>query len=66
MSPSRLRPTPSTPKRSSLRTSSPEELSLTGILGPIPIKDRKDLMRNFITEDMDEFGKVGAEVSDIQ
>ena len=43
MSPSRLRSKPSTPKRSSLKTSSPEELSWTGILGQIRIKYRKDL-----------------------
>ena len=40
-----MRVKPSTPKRSSLKTSSPEELS---------------------TEDVDEFGKVGAEMSHFQ
>ena len=43
MSPNRLRIKPSTPKQSSLKTSSPEELSLTGILGQIRINYRKDL-----------------------
>ena len=42
MSPSRLRSKPSRPKRSSLKTSSPEELSLEGILGKIRMKSRKD------------------------
>ena len=53
MSPKSSRPTSSTPKRSILKTWSPEELSLTGILGQIRI--------NY--EYMDEFGKVGAEMS---
>ena len=43
MSPNRLRSKSSRPKRSSLHTSSPEELSLTGILGQIRINIRKDL-----------------------
>ena len=43
MSPIRWRSKLSTPKRSSLKTSSPEELSLEGILGQIRIKYRKDL-----------------------
>ena len=37
-----MSPTSSRPKRSSLKTSSPEELSLTGILGQIRIKCSKD------------------------
>ena len=41
--PSRLRSQPSTPKRSSRKTSSPEELILEGILGQIRVKYRKDL-----------------------
>ena len=58
------------PKRSSLKTSSREKLSLKGILARIRIKYRKHRMRsdfqNPITEDMDEFGKVVAEMSYIQ
>ena len=46
--PKSVRSTPSTPKRSSLKTSSPEELSLTGILGQIRIKDRKDFWETLI------------------
>ena len=42
MSPNRLRSKPSRPKRSSLKTSIPEELSLTGILGQIRVKYRND------------------------
>ena len=42
MSPTRLRPKSSRPKRSSLKTSSPEELSLTEIVGQIQVKYRKD------------------------
>ena len=60
MSPSRLRIKPSTPWQSSLKTSSPEELRLTGILGQIRIEHQERFVRNSITEDMDEFGKVGA------
>ena len=48
MSPSRLRIKPSTPWQSSLKTSSPEELSLTGILGQIRIKDRKDVWESHL------------------
>ena len=64
MSPKRSRP-----KRSSPKTSSPEELSLTGILGQIRIKCKKDLRNSYqnpVAEDMDEIGKVGAEMSYIQ
>ena len=42
MSLSRLRSKPSTPKQSSLKTSSPKELSLTGILGQIRVNHGKD------------------------
>ena len=38
-----MSPTSSRPKQSILNTSSPEELSLTGILGQIRIKYKKDL-----------------------
>ena len=48
MSPSRLRIKPWTPKQSSLKTSSTEESSLTGILGQIRIKDRKDLWETLL------------------
>ena len=63
ISPSRLRSKPSTPKRSSLKTSSPEELSLTRT---DPYQMQQRFMRNSLTEDMDEFGKVGAETSYLQ
>ena len=43
MGPKSSRPMSSRPMESSLKTSSPEELSLTGILGQIRIKYRKDL-----------------------
>ena len=45
-----MSPRPSRPKQSSLKTSSPEELSLTGILGQIRIKDRKDLWETLLLE----------------
>ena len=70
MSPNRLRSKPPTQKRSSLKTSSPEELSLTGILGQIPYQIQERFTRNNnqnpINEDVDEFGKVGAEKSHLQ
>ena len=63
MSPRRLRPKPSRPKRSSLKTSSPEELRLGG--DPYQIQERfmRNNCQNPIAEDVDEFGKVGAEMS---
>ena len=48
MSPSRLRSKPSRPKRSSLKTSSPKELSLTKILGQIRINYRKDFSEDLL------------------
>ena len=44
MSPKSSSPKPPRPKQSSLDTSSPQELSLTGILGQIRIKFRKDFL----------------------
>ena len=43
ITPNRLRSKQSRPKRSSVKTSSPEEKSLTGILGQMRINYRKDL-----------------------
>ena len=58
-------PNSSRPKRSSLKTSSPEQLSLN--LGTDPYQRQERFMRNNrqnpIAEDMDEFGKVGAATS---
>ena len=51
----------STPKISVLKTSNPEELSLTGILEQIRIKSTK--VRSTLTGDLDGFGKVGADTS---
>ena len=66
MSPNRLRTKPSTPKQSSLKTSSPEDLSLAGNLGTDPYQRQERFMRNSVDEDMDEFGKLGAEMSYLQ
>ena len=44
----------------------PEALSLTGILGTDPYQRQERFMRNSFTEDMDEFGEVGAEMSYLQ
>ena len=54
----------STPKRSILKTSGPEELSSIEILGQIRIKTTK--VRSSLTGDLDEFGKVGADTSYLQ
>ena len=56
----------STPKRSIPKTSSPEELSLTGSLGTDPNQIQERFVRSSLTEDVDEFGKVGADVSYFQ
>ena len=61
MSPSRLRSKPSTPKRSSL-----EDPELERNLETDPYQIQERLVRNSLSEDMDEFGKVGAEVSYLQ
>ena len=66
MSPTRLRPKSSRPKRSSLKTSSPEELSLTENRGTDPNQIPERFMRNSVPEDMNEFGKVGAQMSCLQ
>ena len=70
MSPKRSRPIQSRPKRSSLKTSSPEEIELDRNLGTDPYQIQGRFMRNNyqnpFTEDMDEFGKVGAQTSYIQ
>ena len=57
------------PNSSSLKTSSPEELSLTGILGQIRVKYRKDswgITTKLIAEDMEGFGKVAFDMSYVQ
>ena len=46
------------PKRSVLKTWSPEELSLKEILGTDPYHLQERFMRSSLTEDMDEFGKL--------
>ena len=55
-----------TPKRSIPKASSPEELSLTGSLGTDPNQIQERFVRSSLSEDMDEFGKVGADVSYFQ
>ena len=65
MSPKRFSSKTSTPKRSSLKTSSPEELSLTNLrTGPYQIHER--FVRSSLAGDMEEFRKVGADVSYFQ
>ena len=65
-----MSPKPSRPKRSSLKTSSPEELSFDRNLGtdPYQIQERfiGDIYQNTIAEDVEGFGKVGADMSYIQ
>ena len=55
----------STRKQSVLKTSSPEELSSTETLEQIRIKSTKDLWE-VLSREMEEFRKVGADVSYFQ
>ena len=65
-SPSQLSSKTSRPKRSSLKTSSPEELSFDRNLWTDPYQIQERFMRHSLIEDMDEFGKVDAETSYLQ
>ena len=64
--PSSSTPLPTVTEAIKLEDLEPKELSLTGILGQIRIKDWNFFLRNSVAEDMDEFGKVGAEMSYLQ
>ena len=58
-----MRSTPSTPKRSRLKTLEPRRIELDRNLWTDPYQRQERFMRNSITEDLGEFGKVGAETS---
>ena len=66
MGPSRSSSRTSTPKRSSLKTSSPKKIELDRNLGTDPYQIQERFTRNSPTEDVDEFGKVGADTSYLQ
>ena len=66
MSPSRLSSKTSTPKRSSFEVLEPRRIELDRNLGTDPYQIHERLVRSSLTEDMDEFGKVGADGSYFQ